>query len=139
MEVMVLVRVRSVFAVFAFVTLLCTSLCTSLVFADEVLTLEPGVHQIDVFTQSFEVETEDTIELTFDFVDEFRVTGHVTVIDPVGAGWVTLTWLNQSVVLLDQVIEGSANFEHQSSETGHAERNKAPKYGPTIRQRPPLD
>jgi hypothetical protein len=77
--------------------------------------------------QHFEVETEVRIELTFDFVDEVRVVGSVTVLDYPWSGYVRLTWLEHSVHILAEEIEGTTEFDYSTSETGHAERKTTPK------------
>ena len=106
-------------------------------FAWEEFELEPGVHTLEIGTQHFEVETEVTIRISFEVVNEIRVAGTVTVLDSIGYGWVRLTWLEQSAVIIDEIIEGSQNFDHRSYETGHAERCRIPKFGPTKRAEPP--
>jgi len=100
--------------------------------------LDPGTHSIEVHSQHFEIETEVTINLVFDFVDEYYVRGSVTVLDPIGHGWVTLTWIEAAAVMVDEDVDGSEDFSHRNSETGHAERKALPKFGPTIPQEPAL-
>jgi hypothetical protein len=136
MEVMVLLRARLTLAA---VITLAILVSVSSVSANTTYEFEPGVHCIEVCGQSFEVETAVTIELTFDFVDDYRVAGSITVLDPVGSGWVKLTWLDPAVVVVDTIIEAYLDFDYRSSETGHAERSRPPRYGPTLRAEPPLD
>ena len=100
--------------------------------ASEHFILEPGTHQITIAGQDFEITTEVLIDLAFEFVDEYRVAGVITVLDSLGYGWVRLFWVQQDAVIIDDVIEGTVDFDYNSSETGHAERNHIPRLGPTM-------
>jgi hypothetical protein len=107
--------------------------------AEQSFELEPGTHEIPINGQTFEIYTEVTIDLTFEFVDECRAAGSITNLDPGGPGWVRLTWLDQAAVILDQMIEVIEEFDYSSSETGHAERKRVPKFGQTIPVLPSVD
>jgi hypothetical protein len=111
--------------------LLLTTYCVC--FSQETYELEPGIHELTIMDQHFEVETEVRIELVFDFVDEIRVAGSVTVLDPPWSGYVRLTWLEQGVHVVEEIVKGTESFEYSSSETGHAERKTMPKF-PTLPQ-----
>jgi hypothetical protein len=122
-----------------FVSALAVALSACVVSVAGAYVYEPGTHEIEIHGQHFEVETEVTIELVFSFVDEVRATGTVTVLDPPGSGLVSLLWLEQSAYIIDEIIEGTVEFDYESSETGHAERGKVPKFGPTMPCEPKLD
>jgi hypothetical protein len=136
LEVMTVARICSRAVLLVILTVLVYAMPGS---AADTYILEPGLHEIELFGQAFEIETEVTIDLTFEFVDEFRVTGSVTVLDSIGAGWVTLTWVSQSVVILDEIVDGSVDFDHHTSETGHAERKNPMKRDPSIPANPQVD